>query len=235
MVDCIPKTQVSLRYLTLEDVPQVSAIEREAFPTLWPPTMFKKELNNRLAQYLVAWVPCSDDSNNDGEATNVISTPQATRSTATSFPLWRLLGGFRVLLGKREQNVLPPRQGYLVLGFLGMWFMVDEAHITAIAVRQAWRSKGIGETLMIGGIQMALDKGSRAVTLEVRVSNYVAQALYEKCGFKKVGVRRGYYTDNNEDAIIMTTDPIDTAEFLKGFQQQQEQYRRSRGDIVLAL
>jgi ribosomal-protein-alanine N-acetyltransferase len=86
--------------------------------------------------------------------------------------------------------------------------MVDDAHIVAIAVRESYRRRGIGETLLAEAIDLAMRNFQETVTLEVRRSNTAAQALYEKYRFLKVGVRKRYYSDNHEDAIIMTTPPI---------------------------
>jgi ribosomal-protein-alanine N-acetyltransferase len=87
--------------------------------------------------------------------------------------------------------------------------MVDEAHIVAIATHPEYRRRGIGERLLSRALELAREREARAVTLEVRVSNLPAQRLYEKFGFRRVGVRRRYYTDTGEDAIIMTTPPLD--------------------------
>lgn len=93
-----------------------------------------------------------------------------------------------------------------VLGYGGMWIIVDEAHITNIAVRTQYRGKKLGEALLREMQKTAVFLGAARMTLEVRTSNRVAQGLYEKLGFYGVGVRRGYYTDNQEDAIIMWAD-----------------------------
>jgi ribosomal-protein-alanine N-acetyltransferase len=93
----------------------------------------------------------------------------------------------------------------VVDGFLGLWFMVDEGHIVTVAVRQSRRRHGIGELLLLAAFDLAESKGLHVLTLECRVSNTAAQALYEKYGFERVGIRKRYYTDNNEDAVIMTT------------------------------
>jgi ribosomal-protein-alanine N-acetyltransferase len=89
-----------------------------------------------------------------------------------------------------------------------MWLMVDEAHITTIAIRTSWRGKGLGELLLISLIEAATAVGTGRLTLEVRVSNEPAQQLYRKYGFQQEGVRSRYYSDNNEDAYIMTTGSI---------------------------
>jgi ribosomal-protein-alanine N-acetyltransferase len=93
-----------------------------------------------------------------------------------------------------------------VVGYGGMWIIMDEAHITNVAVREDFRGKKLGERLMRELQQTASFLGAIRMTLEVRPSNVIAQGLYEKLGFYSVGIRRGYYTDNQEDAMIMWVD-----------------------------
>ena len=105
----------------------------------------------------------------------------------------------------RLRGLLSPGLGgfqQLILGFAGFWIVAGEAHVTSIAVRETYRHQGIGELMLISLVGLALEMGAEMVTLEVRVSNINAQKLYQKCGFRQVGVRRGYYTDNGEDALI---------------------------------
>jgi ribosomal-protein-alanine N-acetyltransferase len=90
-----------------------------------------------------------------------------------------------------------------IVGYSGMWIIIDEAHITNIAVHPAYRGQKIGEAILRRMMGWAVAYGARRMTLEVRVSNLVAQQLYAKLGFVNCGLRKGYYTDNNEDAIIM--------------------------------
>lgn len=90
-----------------------------------------------------------------------------------------------------------------IAGYFGFWQVVDEAHITNIAVLPKYRGHKIGDQLLREGIRLAREQGIVSATLEVRTSNTVAQSLYAKYGFEAAGVRKGYYTDNNEDAIIM--------------------------------
>ncbi|MCS3916687.1 ribosomal-protein-alanine N-acetyltransferase [Caldanaerobacter subterraneus subsp. tengcongensis MB4] len=90
-----------------------------------------------------------------------------------------------------------------VVGYAGFWVVLDEGHITNIAVHPEYRGKGIGSRLMEGLIDLAKKNGITSMTLEVRESNLVAQNLYKKFGFKVLGRREGYYQDNNEDAIVM--------------------------------
>ncbi|WP_274361862.1 ribosomal protein S18-alanine N-acetyltransferase [Paenibacillus thermotolerans] len=93
-----------------------------------------------------------------------------------------------------------------IIGYGGMWIIIDEAHITNIAVRTAYRGKKLGERLLAELAVKAYRLGAARMTLEVRVSNIVAQRLYAKFGFRGVGVRKGYYSDNGEDALIMWAD-----------------------------
>jgi ribosomal-protein-alanine N-acetyltransferase len=96
-----------------------------------------------------------------------------------------------------------------VVAYAGMWLMVDEAHVTTFAVHPGWRRRRIGERLLLALLDMAAERRAREATLEVRLSNLAARRLYEKYGFRPVGVRPRYYSDDNEDALIMTTDRLD--------------------------
>ena len=100
--------------------------------------------------------------------------------------------------------------------------MVDEAHITTFAVHPGWRRRGIGDRLLLELLDIALERGAREATLEVRLSNLPARRLYEKFGFRPVGLRPRYYTDDNEDALIMTTPTLETP----GMQDRIERLRR---------
>ena len=124
----------------------------------------------------------------------------------------------------KQDNQTSTDQESSIAGYLGVWFQGTEAHITEIAVREPLRGQGIGELLLIGSVHAALEYGSSVVTLEVRVSNFVAHRLYEKYGFKSAGVRKGYYADNREDAVIMTTSPIHTEAYRELFRDLQEKY-----------
>ena len=90
-----------------------------------------------------------------------------------------------------------------VLAYAGMWFLMDEAHVTNVAVREGARGRGLGEEIMRALMQLAADCGMRWMSLECRRSNLVAQNLYHKLGFVDVGYRKRYYEDNQEDALVM--------------------------------
>lgn len=108
----------------------------------------------------------------------------------------------------RLANYLVARAGDAIVAYGGMWLMVDEAHITTFAVDPAWRRQRIGERLLLAFLDLAVDRGAHEATLEVRLSNLPARRLYEKYGFRPVGLRPRYYSDDNEDALIMTTEPL---------------------------
>ena len=99
-------------------------------------------------------------------------------------------------------------RGDKLIGYAGMWLIIDEAHITNVAVHPDFRNQRIGELIMRYLIAVALSNGAYKMTLEVRPSNLSAQTLYKRLGFESVGRRKGYYTDTNEDAIIMWMDLV---------------------------
>ena len=113
------------------------------------------------------------------------------------------------LESNRLAHYLVARVGGSIAAYGGMWLMVDEAHITTFAVHPAWRRQRIGERLLLAFLDIAVDRSAHEATLEVRLSNLPARKLYEKYGFRPVGLRPRYYSDDGEDALIMTTVPLD--------------------------
>lgn len=95
-----------------------------------------------------------------------------------------------------------------VVAYAGMWLVIDEGHVTNIAVHPAHRGKGYGELVTRSLMQLASNTGMVWMTLEVRRSNEVAQSLYHKVGFIDVGYRKRYYEDNREDALIMACERL---------------------------
>ena len=95
-------------------------------------------------------------------------------------------------------------------GFVVCWLIVDEMHIASIAVDPKFRGKGISKKLIIKGLSELISKGARSATLEVRAGNHAAQFLYRYFGFDDVGLRKAYYQDTHEDALLMTVEPLDS-------------------------
>ena len=112
------------------------------------------------------------------------------------------------LLTNRLASYLVARLEGRIVAYGGMWLMVDEAHITTFAVHPGYRRRRIGERMLLAFLDLARERHAREATLEVRLSNLAARRLYEKYGFRPVGLRPRYYSENNEDALIMTTEPL---------------------------
>jgi [ribosomal protein S18]-alanine N-acetyltransferase len=128
----------------------------------------------------------------------------------------------------RQEGVVKPAeyQGSeldpTIVGYGGMWRMYDEAHVTTIGVRRELHHQGLGRILFAGLIQAAYDMGAKWVTLEVRTSNESAMKMYEAFSFKVIGRRKGYYTDNGEDAIVMWSDSIHSPRFRRAYETNLE-------------
>ena len=205
-----------VRLMRKEDIPQVMEIDRESFPTLWPPPNYRRELENRLARYIVA----SDDVVAEAE---VKATPQEGFSG--------LISRLRQLFNHDHSsgNELTSSGRQYIFGFAGLWIMAGEAHITTIAVRERHRHQGVGELLLISLIDLATELDVSLITLEVRASNTTAQSLYSKYGFTWVGVRRGYYTDNREDAVLMSVENITSAQVQANLQRLKQAHSQRWG------
>jgi ribosomal-protein-alanine N-acetyltransferase len=208
-------TRYTVRPMQKEDIPQVSAIDREAFPEQWPPPPFRRDLNNNIVRYLVALE----------ESDHPHSHPEIAEQKPGG-SLLRLISKLkRLFMGGPPSTDEKAAQNHdTIVGYAAMWLMVDEAHLTSIAVRGTHRRLGIGELLLISMMDLALQLKAQVMTLETRVSNLEAQALYEKYGFAKVGMRRHYYSDNGEDAVIMTTDRITSASYQARLRELRRRY-----------
>src|SRR5439155_21328494 len=103
-----------------------------------------------------------------------------------------------------------------------MWRMYDEAHVTTIGVRRDLHHRGFGRVLFAGLVQASYDMGAKWITLEVRTTNENAMHMYEGFGFKVIGRRKGYYTDNGEDAIVMWSDSIHSPRFRRAYESNLE-------------
>ena len=215
-----------VRPMQVGDIDQVMEVEQQSFPSMWPATAFKRELeHNRLARYLAA-VERRADCPEDGQ-----SVPAAAASSG----LRGLLGGLRHVLAGDGALPPPEERQELVVGFVGIWLLVDEAHIVTIAVRDSHRRRGVGELLLIAAIETALRERQPVVTLECRVSNAAALRLYRKYGFEQVGLRPRYYSDNHEDGYILTADGIDAPSYRRRLRRLRDEHRERWGESELCL
>jgi len=190
--------------MTMSDVPRVIEIERLAYPSTWPASAYRKELqDNRWAHYIVL-----RDRHLLEEHAVMAQEPQQEPEKPRRNRLFPLS-----LLPSRSGVTIPSQDVTSIIGFAGLWLMVDEAHITTIAMHPDHRRRGLGEFLLMSLMDIAYSINAKWVTLEVRVSNSTAQSLYHKYGFREAGVRRRYYSDNQEDALIMWTDEINSPNY----------------------
>jgi ribosomal-protein-alanine N-acetyltransferase len=210
--------------MRVEHIPAVSAIEKLSFPQPWPQNAYRREIQeNRMAHYIVA------------RRVGAAARPAANEPAPPNQP--DLIGRLKGLLRAPE----PPRSPQLeeelrsIVGYAGIWVMTDEAHVTTIASHPDVRGQGVGELLLVALIHRAIEVGARWMTLEVRASNAVAQNLYHKYTFKEMGVRRRYYSDNGEDALVMWTDALDAASFQTTMEQNERKLGERLGSAEVRL
>jgi len=120
-------------------------------------------------------------------------------------------------LSNRSAYYIAASLGDLIVGYGGLWIIADEAHITTLGVEPPFRGRKIGERILVAMLEEAAARGVRRITLEVRERNVAAQNLYRKYGFAAAAIRRGYYSDNNENAVVMWVSNIHTAEYRAKF------------------
>jgi ribosomal-protein-alanine N-acetyltransferase len=200
-----------------EHIPAITTIDRAVYPIPWPAHSYRSELFNRSAYYIVA---CRTD-----DATVQSAAPVAAGAPTEHGPglLSRLT---RLLRPGTELTPAEEAQLRRVVGYAGLWLMVNEAHITTIAVAPDFQGRGLGELLLLALIDHAIGLEAYCVTLEVRISNHIAQSLYHKYTFRQTGVRKRYYSDNGEDAYIMTTEDLESAHFNQVLAQNREALSR---------
>ena len=214
-----------VRPMTLEDIAQVMEVEQQSFPSIWPPTAFKREIQqNRLGRYLVAVQRRAGAPHGEEVPSPIRSQPGG---------LGRFVGGLRHILDGDETP--PEERNELVVGFVGVWLLIEEAHIVTLAVRDDYRRRGVGELLLITIIETARLAGQEVVTLECRVSNAVALRLYEKYGFERVGIRSRYYSDDHEDAYALSVSDIGMASYERRFERLRDEHRQRRGEYALEI
>ena len=171
------------------DIRQVMEIERQSFPSIWSRTIYERELKNKLARYLVAYQPLDD--------------------SAPAPPEPGIVGFVRRVL-RRE-----PLTRERILGLVGLWCMTGGGRRGNIGGRAGDRRQGRGEGRVGAIVEAAWEAGQDGVALEYRASNHEARALYEKYGFSQVGVRARYYSDNQEDAVLLSTPPLRSSVYQK--------------------
>lgn len=154
--------------MKIEDIQQVSRLDRICFPTPWSESAYITEVHNPSGYYIVL------------------------------------------------------KEGDKVVGFAGEWVIMDEAHITTIGVDPEYRRRGYAEQMLINLLEEAIKRGAKRAILEVRRYNTAAQNLYRKYGFEPMAIRKGYYTNNNEDAIVMWLNDMSSSAFKETLAKNKE-------------
>jgi ribosomal-protein-alanine N-acetyltransferase len=139
------------------------------------------------------------------------------------FPTPWSAGAYMNEVNNHSAYYVVARVDHRIISFAGMWLIMDEAHITTIGVDPEFRGQKIGERILIHILDEAVHQGARRVTLEVRKSNSVAQNLYDKYMFHTVAVRKAYYTNNDEDALVMWIDDMWSSDFLKTLRKRKDE------------
>jgi ribosomal-protein-alanine N-acetyltransferase len=138
------------------------------------------------------------------------------RIEALVYPRPWSLGLFLSELGLREARCyLVARVGPTVVGYAGLMVVADEGHVTTVAVDPVWQRHGVATRMLLGLARAGVARGCTSLTLEVRMGNAGAQALYRRFGFVPAGVRKGYYQETNEDALVMWAHDVDTPAYAE--------------------
>lgn len=199
--------------MRLDDVIEVGRVERKCFANPWPASAYRRELQSpEQNYYIVLRTADGRDVGQESGANGHASDRPLPRRTLIPIALSRKLG----FAAEVEANANS------IVGFAGMWISFDEAHITTIGVDPDHRGQGLGELLLVAMFDEAFRRHLNWLTLEVRVSNESAQMLYRKYGFSEQGRRKRYYSDNNEDALIMWSEALSNPENQSRFEFLRE-------------
>lgn len=211
----------SVERMRLPDIPDVQRIEVQSFSSPWSAQAYERDLSdNRLAHYVVLRELPDDAA--VATAARVAAQPAPDPEPGKE-SLGQKLRRVLQLGGVAAQQMGPAQdKRWPIVAFAGIWMMLEEAHLVTIAVSPAARGKGLGELTLVSMIDLAVILGATEMTLEVRVSNHVAQGLYRKYGFAQEGLRRRYYSDNGEDALIMTAHDLTSGGYQGLYQPLKE-------------
>lgn len=151
---------------------------------------------------------------------------QVLRIEAQVYPRPWSMSLFLQEIARRSDRVyLVARLGAQVVGYGGLMLTASEAHVTTIAVDPAHHGRRLGTTIMVALLDAAIERGATSVSLEVRMSNHVAQRMYRRFGFQAVGIRRGYYVETGEDALVMWADNVDSLAYSALLDRMRERIR----------
>ena len=146
----------------------------------------------------------------ESDLEEVLAIEQASFPTPWTRPMF-----LEEIMGKARAFFIAARIGGKIVGYGGLWSVLDEAHLCNLAVHPQFRHQHLGTKILNSLIEIARSQKAKLMTLEVRETNAIARALYEKIGFRLVAIRKGYYQDTKEDAYIFLKDGLDEEEKVK--------------------
>lgn len=206
------------RYASLSDANAIDHVVNAAFGNSVPKSA-ARDIRSNKTTYIVVTKPSG-------------SNPTAQRSIAMQGKIgWQ--GRVKSLFSSSIGSRLPQSNNSNIVGLVGIWSAMEQAHIVVIATHPNERRRGVGDLLVLATIAEALKTGASNATLEVRKSNIAARSLYRKYGFSDVGIRHRYYHDNREDAVIMSTPSFSDLEYKRSLMQRWRGYISVRGKTKL--
>lgn len=188
---------IRIEELTEKDLSAVMDIDQECLGGLWTKAGYQREIDSPNSQILIMKLAREDASSDSHD-------PNATDQTHALSP---------PIAGEADHNLI---------GIGCAWFILEEAHITMLAIRPRYRRQGLGQILLITLLQNAMGRQSQWATLEVRTSNHAAQTLYGKLGFINIGQRKQYYQDTKEDALILWNKGLQKQSFHHDLEQLKQ-------------
>ena len=218
VVQSRPQKQVNdywARYADAADAREMTRLLREVFPDFSNPISYVRDISRPDIAHILAVRKLTDNERIAAENQN--SGLLQAITSRLPIPWLNSNGAYQSHDDER------------IAGLVSIWIVLDQAHITAIATSPHERRRGIGGLLMVLAINEAIDRGAEVATLEVRKSNQRAQALYRRFGFTETGIRHKYYSDNKEDALIMSTPNMHLMSYRRLFQRQVDEHIKING------
>lgn len=210
-------TLLKIKQLTVEQLPAIVELDRLCFGGHWTWDGYQQELNSPISDLLGL------EQTIQKPATQIAQSPLDLWGEEKQTSLLNPLDSSEGLHSKSQINEL--------IGLGCFWSILDEAHITLLAIHPAYQGKGLGQIMLTSLMKVAQKRKMERATLEVRASNQAAQSLYKKLGFKEAGRRRRYYQDTQEDALILWCPGLQTPEFTKTLENSYQ----SIGDRLSTL
>jgi len=211
---------LELQPLKAEQLPAVVKLDQLCFGGHWTLDGYRRELESSSSHFLTVCLG-SASLDSPSQSNYDLEIPNNSQSAQLTSPQSNSLNSPTSGVGTHTALETPSK----LIGLGCFWSILEEAHITLLAVNPEYQNKGLGKLLFYGLLYLAHQQGLERATLEVRVSNQTALSLYKKFGFEEVGKRRRYYQDTGEDALILWRNHLETAEFKKILMAWQQEIK----------